>query len=128
MKMTYKNVSFMFTGDTEKKIEKTLEGNLKSNVLKVAHHGAKTASGKDFLNSVDPEYAVILCNDKDYGNKYGHPHKQTLDSLKELKVELYRTDLSGTIIMKSDGDKIDVAVEKEVSQSSSKLWKPGENP
>lgn len=125
MKMTYKNVSFMFTGDTENKIEKTLEGNVKSTVLKVAHHGSKTATSKTFLSNVTPEYAVISCNDKDYGNNYGHPHAPTLKNLKELKIKLYRTNLSGTVVMKSDGDKIDISVEKDVPQNSSKLWKPG---
>ena len=123
--MTYKNVSFMFTGDTENKIEKTLEGNVKSTVLKVAHHSSKTATSKTFLSNVTPEYAVISCNDKDYGNNYGHPHAPTLKNLKELKIKLYRTNLSGTVVMKSDGDKIDISVEKDVPQNSSKLWKPG---
>lgn len=126
MKMTYKNVSFMFTGDTEKKIEKTLEGDLKSKVLKVAHHGAERASSNDFLNNVNPQYAVISCNDKDYGNKYGHPHEPTLRNLKAQKVKLYRTDLSGTIVMKTDGDEITVIEENRTPQNDSKMWKPGQ--
>ena len=128
MRMTYKNVSFMFTGDTEKKIEKTLTGDLKSTVLKVAHHGAQTATDINFLKAVNPEYAVISCDDKDYGNTYGHPHKPTLDNLKAQKVKLYRTDLHGTIVMKSDGDKISVTTEKEILQESPKLWKAGKKP
>jgi competence protein ComEC len=128
MKMTYKSISFLFTGDTEKKIEKTLQGNLKSTVLKVAHHGADTATDVNFLKKVDPEYAVISCNDKDYGNKYGHPHEPTLKNLKAQKVKLYRTDLMGTTVMKTDGDKITVIGETKVAQDNPKLWQPGNKP
>lgn len=127
MKMTYKNVSLLFTGDADKKVEKSLKGDLKSSVLKVGHHGASTSTDKAFLKKVDPLYAVIFCNDKDgKGKTYGHPHEPTLRNLKAQKVKLYRTDLSGTIVMKSDGNNITVIEEKEISQSDPKLWKPGE--
>ncbi len=127
MKMTYKNVSFMFTGDADNVVERTLKDNLKSTVLKVGHHGSRTSTGKAFLKKVGPEYAVISCNDKDgKGRTYGHPHEPTLKSLKAQKVKLYRTDLSGTIVMKSDGDNIEVTSDKNVSQNDPSLWKPGE--
>lgn len=127
MKMTYKNVSFFFTGDADKEVEKSLKGDLKSTVLKVGHHGASTSTDKTFLKKVNPEYAVIFCNDKDgKGKTYGHPHEPTLKNLKNQKVKLYRTDLNGTIVMKSDGDKIAIIPENEIPQSDPKLWRPGE--
>ncbi|MBA4349516.1 MAG: hypothetical protein C0415_05970 [Thermodesulfovibrio sp.] len=127
MKMTYKNVSFIFTGDADKEVEDLLQGDLQSTILKVGHHGSRTSTSKTFLKKVDPEYAVISCNNKDgKGKTYGHPHDPALKALKTQKVKLYRTDLSGTIIIKSDGNSIVIIVENEVSQNSSELWSPGE--
>lgn len=127
MKLTYKDVSFMFTGDADKEVEDAIEGDLKSTVLKVGHHGSKTSTSKVFLKKVDPEYAVISCNDKDgKGKTYRHPHKPALKALKAQKVKLYRTDLSGTIVIKTNGDSIAVIEENKVPQSFSELWSPGE--
>lgn len=124
--MTYKNVTFLFTGDTEKPIERGLEGELKSTVLQVAHHGASTSTDKQFLSMVAPSYAIISCYDRDSnGRTYGHPHESTLKALKAQDVKLYRTDLSGTIVMKTDGEQIEVTVDTDVPQDSPQLWEPG---
>ena len=126
MKVTYKNVSFMFTGDSEKEVEKRLDQDLKATVLKVGHHGSSTSTGKPFLELVAPELAVISCNDQDgKGKRYGHPHAPTLNTLKDHHVILHRTDLSGNIVMQTDGDKITVSMDTDVPQDSEKLWEPG---
>lgn len=126
MRMTYDKVSFMFTGDADQEIEDALEGNLKSDILKVGHHGSRTASGDGFLNKVAPEISVISSNDKDgKGKTYAHPHKEALSELKERGGMLIRTDLSGNVVMRSDGEFVFTLVDKVVPQDSPKLWKSG---
>ena len=106
LKLVYKNTSFLFTGDTTKEVEeKLLDKDLKSNVLKVSHHGSNDASSANFLVKVHPEYAIISVG-KD--NEYYHPHQVTIDKLERLNTKIYRTDLEGTIIVTSDGNNIEV--------------------
>lgn len=106
-KLTYGKTSVMLTGDSTKETEKiVLSGpykeNLQSAVLKVGHHGSHTSTSTDFASVVRPSYALISLG-KD--NKYGHPHAETLETLNSLGVKIFRTDLLGTIVMKSDGEK-----------------------
>ena len=77
--------------------------NLKSDVLKVGHHGSSTATSPNFLNAVSPNYAVISVG---AGNDYGHPHPVTLQKLAAAGVKVYRTDLNGTITVTSDGSNL----------------------
>jgi len=108
MKLTYKNTSFLFTGDAEDVSEKEMlikNLDVKVDVLKVGHHGGRTSTTKEFLARVAPKAAVISAG-KD--NDYGHPHKETLDKLNAEKVQIYRTDLQGSIICSSDGSSIKI--------------------
>ena len=106
IKLTYKNKSFLFTGDTTKEVEdKILDKDLNSNLLKVSHHGSNDASSANFLVKVHPEYAIISVG-KD--NDYYHPHQVTIDKLERIGTKIYRTDLDGTIIVKSDGENINI--------------------
>ena len=106
IKITYKNKSFLFTGDTTKEVEnKILEKDLNSNILKVSHHGSNDASSANFLIKVHPEYAIISVGKE---NDYYHPHQVTLEKLERLGTKIYRTDQDGTIIVKSDGDNINI--------------------
>ena len=109
IKMTYKNRSFLFTGDlpTEKELT-ILDKDIKADVLKVAHHGSRYSSSYQFLNKVDAKYAVISCGKL---NDYNHPHNQLLKRLNKLKMKVYRTDLRGTIIFSTDGDNINIISE-----------------
>jgi len=103
LRLEYGNTSFLFTGDMEQDAEKDLIESgvtLKSNVLKVGHHGSSTSTSYRFLYEVDPDIAVISCGE---GNKYGHPHEETMSLLKDADVELYRTDTQGDIVLYSDG-------------------------
>ena len=100
--------SFMLMGDADLQEETDLMDageELSGTVLKVGHHGSSSSASRFFLEKVNPKYAVISCG---VGNKYGHPHKETLTYLKNDNVEVYRTDLQQTIIMKSDGNKLDI--------------------
>lgn len=106
IKLTYYNTSFLFTGDSEELSEKKLIENnddIATNVLKLGHHGSETSTSEEFLNRVNPSIAVASLG---YLNEYGHPHKKTLDKLKTKNITLYRTDIDGTIILTSDGNKI----------------------
>jgi beta-lactamase superfamily II metal-dependent hydrolase len=106
IKITYKNTSFLFTGDAEGESEQEMLNknyDLKADVLKVGHHGSRTASTLPFLKAVSPKYAVISCGKN---NDYGHPHKVTMEKLKNAGVTLYRTDECGTIVAVSDGNNI----------------------
>ncbi|CAK7045954.1 MBL fold metallo-hydrolase [Tissierella sp.] len=107
VKLINGNNSFLFTGDAEELSEKEILTNnkrlLKSDVLKVGHHGSVTSTSQDFLDAVNPSAAVIS---SETGNSYGHPHKEILERLTKKGVDIYRTDSQGTIIMKSDGKTI----------------------
>lgn len=109
-KLIYKNFSMLFTGDIEEIAEKAILSKyinkqelLKADILKVAHHGSKTSSIKEFINAVNPKYAVIGVG-KD--NKFGHPSEKTLETLNDKNVKIYRTDISGEITIIIDGNKV----------------------
>ncbi|WP_241428140.1 ComEC/Rec2 family competence protein [Clostridium sp. DJ247] len=106
VKITYGSSKFLFTGDAEKTSEKEILSknyDISSDVLKVGHHGSSSSSSKAFLDKVSPKIAIISCGKN---NDYGHPHRETLNELKNRNVKVYRTDVDGTIILTSDGNKI----------------------
>ena len=72
-------------------------------ILLVAHHGSSTSSGIDFLETLQPEYAVISCGKN---NSYGHPTVSVLSRIQSVGAEILRTDQSGTVILHSDGSEI----------------------
>ena len=76
---------------------------VKTDVLKVGHHGSSSSTTQAFLDKVSPEYAVVSVG-KD--NSYGHPHKENMDRLKAKNIPVYRTDECGTIIATSNGNDI----------------------
>jgi len=78
---------------------------LESTILKVGHHGSNTSTTDEFLSAVNPEIAIIMCGE---GNIYGHPNDETLVKLSEANVNIYRTDLQGTIIVTTDGTTYEV--------------------
>lgn len=103
-KVTYGDVSFLCTGDSETPSEKEYVARygdkLKSNVLKLAHHGSSSSTSEEFFNAVNPDYAIISCGK---GNSYGHPHRETLELLKKHRTPYYRTDEVGTVVFSTDG-------------------------
>ena len=117
LRIDYGNTSFLLTGDMENTAETDLVNsgaNLKADVLQVGHHGSSTSTSYLFLNAVLPEMGVISCGT---GNKYGHPHEETLSILRDAKVDVYRTDLQGTITISSDGQNFTVGTERFVPDS-----------
>jgi len=102
IKLTYLNNSFLFMGDSEKFVESDLYyDDIDCDVLKVGHHGSSTSSSKTFIKKTSPKYSVISCG-KD--NDYGHPHIEVISNLLESRI--LRTDVMGTVILESDGNKI----------------------
>lgn len=107
LRIVYEDRSFLFMGDAEEESEsKILDSyNVKSDVLKVAHHGSNTSSSSFFLNKVRPTYAIISVG---IDNSYNHPSISTLDKLNNIGSKIYRTDELGSIKVISDGYGIDV--------------------
>ncbi|MGB4589405.1 MAG: ComEC/Rec2 family competence protein [Clostridiaceae bacterium] len=105
IRLTYGENSFLFTGDAEVDSEEQISQNLEADVLKVGHHGSDSSTSRDFLNRVNPKYAVISVGE---GNKYDHPSPSVISKLEEAGVEIYRTDLLGTIVFQSDGHNISI--------------------
>ena len=108
MILTYEQRKFMFTGDAEEFVEDQVvarysKSDLDIDVLKVGHHGSNTSSSEEFLDAVDPQYAVI-CVGKD--NKYNHPTESTISKLtaKVGENNIYRTDNDGNVIIGIDKD------------------------
>jgi competence protein ComEC len=100
-KMTYKNMSFLFTGDIEKPAEEVLkERDLKTHILKVAHHGSSTSSTVEFIEKANPQVFVIQVGK----NSYGLPSERVVKYLKE-RGKVYRTDENGAVIVRTDGVK-----------------------
>ncbi|MBQ2916991.1 MAG: DNA internalization-related competence protein ComEC/Rec2 [Clostridia bacterium] len=97
-KLTYNSFSVLFTGDIEKSEENILDrykGNeLKSDVIKIAHHGSKTSSSKEFLKSVKPKIALIGVGEN---NTFGHPNNGVIERLESINCRIYRTDEMGEI-------------------------------
>ena len=96
--------SFLIAGDAGAESEQEIAESgvhLKSDVYLVNHHGSETSTTQEFLDLVDPEYAVISSGTE--GNNYGHPRKAVLDRLQQKDVKLFRTDIQGEVIVTSDG-------------------------
>ena len=107
MRLEYGDTSFLFTGDMTAKAEKDLindGADLRCDVLKVGHHGSSGSSCYQFLYEAQPGIGVISC---EKGNSYGHPHEETLSRLNDADVTVYRTDLEGSIVIFSDGMKVE---------------------
>ncbi len=117
--LEYGQKRFLFVGDAESAAEqKMLKSGLDihADVLKIGHHGSSDSTSQEFLDAVNPTYAVISCGKN---NDYGHPHERTLKTLKKRDISMYRTDEQGGIVLQSDGSVISFLTEPSV------LWKSG---
>jgi competence protein ComEC len=114
LRLSWGEVSFLFTADIRWDGEFELikqRANLKSTVLKVAHHGSKTSTTPQFLSVVDPQIAVISVG---ANNTFGHPSPEVVERLKEKlgEDEVYLTSEDGTIEFITDGEKLWVKARK----------------
>ena len=97
MKASLADFDVLLTGDAEHEVEAELlarGADLEAEVLKVGHHGSRTASGEKFLAAVKPEVAVIQVGED---NQFNHPHQETLDNLGSHEAQVFRNDLDGRI-------------------------------
>ncbi|MDO8524293.1 MAG: ComEC/Rec2 family competence protein [bacterium] len=105
-RMVFGQTAFIFTGDANREAEQAIIANnesIESNVLKVSHHGSRSASSPGFLANVKPSIAVISVG---ANNSYGHPHQEVLSNLSESAIKVLRTDQMGDIKIFSDGQNI----------------------
>jgi competence protein ComEC len=112
LRLIFGDTSFLFTGDaeTEEEFEIIASGrDIRSTVLKVGHHGSGSSTTPAFLKKVSPEYAVISVG---YDNAYGFPAQDTIETLRNANVKVFRTDMQGTIVCRSDGSKLTFSVER----------------
>lgn len=113
LKLTYGEVSFIFTGDASRNDElKMINGSIDvdADILHLGHHGSSTSTHPTFLKEVSPEIAIYSAG-KD--NSYGHPHKEVVDLIQDSNVTLYGTDVHGTILVKTDGKNYEVLTKKD---------------
>ncbi len=110
-KLLFGQNTFLFTGDISRKVEEdllvrsALPVSLAAEVLKISHHGSKTANSREFFEVLQPEIAVISCG-KD--NKYGHPQLEVLSNLREFGITILRTDELGDIKITTNGTNLKV--------------------
>ena len=105
----------LLMGDAEAEIESKI--NVEDvDLLKVGHHGSHSSTTKNFLEKASPEYAVIMVG-KD--NRYGHPHKETMEKLKQNNIEVHRSDECGNIVVVSTGNGLKVDCKKGSYKSGS---------
>ncbi len=116
LKLTYKNSSFLFTGDAEELSEYEIlqsDADIRADILKVAHHGSSTSSCEEFLRKVAPRVGIISCG---FDNSYGHPHKETIDTFNKLIIEYFLTNGKGNISVVSNGENY------QIIQKGEELW------
>ncbi len=108
IRLCYGDSVFLFTGDAESLSEEEMLNSgtdLSADVIKLGHHGSAYSSSKEFIEAVNPDYAVVsVAGDNDYG----HPHTGTLRTISRQNIKLYRTDKQGTIVFHTDGNTISV--------------------
>lgn len=101
-RISYGKTSVMFTGDASTDVENDLLNkniDYSATILNIGHHGSKTSSSEEWLEAVDPSFAVICCGKN---NDYGHPNNTVIKRLEDFGIEYFRTDLLGTIVFESD--------------------------
>lgn len=115
LSLSYGDIDFLFTGDAESEAEgKMLIQSVVPipdvEILKVGHHGSRTASSPQFLNQVKPDIAIYSCGT---GNTYRHPHQETLFALDSLGARIYGTDVHGTVVVNTNGKVFDIQTKKQ---------------
>jgi competence protein ComEC len=109
MRITYGRRTVLLTGDISQRVESVLVADgldLKTDVLKVAHHGSRTSSTETFIHRVQPQYAVISVGEH---SPFGHPHQEVVKRYQSLGIKLLQTGKCGTITMNTDGERLEVS-------------------
>jgi hypothetical protein len=114
LKFDYGDIKFLFTGDAQQESESSMlaaDLNVNANILKVRHHGSKSSSSMPFLEAVSPQIAIYMAG---INNIYGHPDGETIAALNQVGATVYGTDIHGTIVVDTDGQKYTLNTEKQV--------------
>lgn len=120
MKLKYGQIRFILTGDASKSDELDMINSgldLQADVLQLGHHGSSTSTHSSFLNKVNPSIAIYSDG---LDNSYGHPHDEVVKLIQSSGIQLYGTDVNGTIIVSTDGKDYKVLKDGTISPTSSK--------
>ncbi|MFC7063711.1 MBL fold metallo-hydrolase [Halobacillus seohaensis] len=121
LKMSYGEVDFIFTGDAETGDESQMingETNLDTEILQLGHHGSSTSTSSAFLERVNPEVAIYSAG---ADNQYGHPNAEVVNRVQDAGIDLYGTDVHGTIEVTTNGESYQIATREDgtITPSSS---------
>ncbi len=123
LKIKTEDASILFTGDIEEEAEANLVhlGKwLKSDILKIPHHGGRTSSSGEFLETVGPRIAVASVGRK---NSFRHPHKETLERYRSAGVRLFRTDIDGAVSIKAENGQYHVETYEDSRLRTVQSWR-----
>lgn len=107
LRVVYGDTAFMLTGDLPAEIENhlvtTYGTQLRSDVLKLGHHGSKTSTSEAWLDAVQPRFAVVSAS---LDNRYGHPNQDVMARVFARNIQSSHTGTDGTITFYSDGQTV----------------------
>ena len=115
LNLKYGSIDILLTGDAEQPAEASMlaAGVVQhADILKVGHHGSRTASTSQFLSVVKPDVAVYSCG---IGNSYGHPHQETITALYNIGATIYGTDVDGTVSVTTGGNTYNIQTQKQAA-------------
>ncbi|OGW51778.1 MAG: DNA internalization-related competence protein ComEC/Rec2 [Nitrospirae bacterium RBG_19FT_COMBO_42_15] len=114
LKISNGDYSLLFAADIENKAQEALlkHDSIKSNIIKVPHHGAKSSLNEDFIRAVSPEIAVVSVG---YQNRYRHPSSEHIEGYEKVGARIFRTDKDGAIILKVNERGINIKTYKEAA-------------
>ena len=115
MRLVYKDVSLLLTGDMEKEERATVAAWPKTTALKLAHHGSRNGTDAAFLTALAPAAGMISCA---ADNSYGHPHPEVINALQQAKVPFFVTATNGTVLFTTDGKTLAVSFANKASQTT----------
>lgn len=112
IKITFGEISFIFTGDGSKESELQMLRSgydVQGDILHLGHHGSNTSTDESFLKAVNPKVAIYSAGKN---NPYGHPSKEVVQLINQYNIPLYGTDVYGNILVTTDGNNFLLVTEK----------------
>ncbi|WP_412734077.1 ComEC/Rec2 family competence protein [Halalkalibacterium halodurans] len=110
-RLTYGDVRVVMTGDAEEAAEQEMVASgtdLEADIFKVAHHGSSTSNQPFFLDEIEPTVAIYSAGED---NSYGHPHREVTSLLNERGIDIFGTDIHGTVLITTDGHTYSIQTE-----------------